>query len=186
MKDADWATLAASAGKEPIRDLIHRLISSLPPVTDPADRLDLGLLAERSVSFGTDLPAFLTSLALGSGPDWVRSGGESVSLFTLHAAKGLEFPCVFIAGVEDGLLPYTLSGSSSCDPEEERRLLYVGMTRAKKHLILSHADRRELFGRVRNPSRSPFLDDIERTLLSAAEARGKRGRKPGRDQLKLF
>lgn len=180
------SALLASAGNEPVRDLIHRLIPSLPPVADPADRLDLDLLAERSVSFGTDLPAFLTSLALGTGPDWVRGCGESVSLYTLHAAKGLEFPCVFIAGVEDGLLPYTLSGSSSCDPEEERRLLYVGMTRAQKHLILSHADRRELFGRVRDSARSPFLDDIERTLLSAAEARGKRGRMPGRDQLKLF
>ena len=184
--DGQMSALLASAGNEPVRDLIHRLIPSLPPVADPADRLDLDLLAERSVSFGTDLPAFLTSLALGTGPDWVRGCGESVSLYTLHAAKGLEFPCVFIAGVEDGLLPYTLSGSSSCDPEEERRLLYVGMTRAQKHLILSHADRRELFGRVRDSARSPFLDDIERTLLSAAEARGKRGRMPGRDQLKLF
>ncbi|MDM7924779.1 MAG: ATP-dependent helicase, partial [bacterium] len=176
----------AVSGKEPVRDLILRLISLLPPVADPADRIDLELLAERSVPFGTDLPAFLTALALGSGPDWARSGGESVSLFTLHAAKGLEFPCVFIAGVEDGLLPYTPPGSSSCDPEEERRLLYVGMTRAKRHLILSHADRRELFGRVRDSARSPFLDDIGRTLLGAAEARGKRGRMPGRDQLKLF
>ncbi len=186
LNEKEWSELAAVTGRVPVRDLIHRLISVLPPVSDPADRLDLELLAERSVPFGTDLPAFLAALALGSGPDWVRTGGDSVSLFTLHAAKGLEFPCVFIAGVEDGLLPYTLSGQSSCDPEEERRLLYVGMTRAKKHLILSHADRRELFGRMRNPARSPFLDDIEQTLLSTGKAQGKRGRKPGRDQLNLF
>ncbi|MBN2202503.1 UvrD-helicase domain-containing protein, partial [bacterium] len=125
LKDADRAALLSAAGKEPVCDLIGRAASALPPIAEPADRLDLELLAERSVPFGTDLPAFLTALALGSGPDWVRTGGDSVSLFTLHAAKGLEFPCVFIAGVEDGLLPYTLHGQSSCDPEEERRLLYV-------------------------------------------------------------
>jgi DNA helicase-2/ATP-dependent DNA helicase PcrA len=186
LAEKDLAALASAAGKEPVCDLIGRAAAGLPPLEDPADRIDLDLLAERSVPFGTDLTAFLTALALGSGPDWVRTAGESVALFTLHAAKGLEFPCVFIAGVEDGLLPCTLFGDRTADAEEERRLLYVGMTRAKKHLILSHADRRELFGRSRNFPRSPFIDAIEATLLHAGPAPVKRGRKSGRSQMDLF
>jgi superfamily I DNA/RNA helicase len=84
---------------------------------------------------------------------------------SLHAAKGLEFACVFIAGCEEGLLPYSLFEGRGTDPEEERRLFYVGMTRAKRYLYLSYAKRRRLFGREYHLARSPFLDPIEESLL---------------------
>ncbi len=98
--------------------------------------------------------------------------GDAISLMTLHRAKGLEFPVVFIAGCEDGLLPYTRNE----DPEEERRLFFVGMTRAKQRLFLSSAARRFLFGETRHAVPSPYLADIEDTLRLLEEEQAPRRR----------
>ena len=116
---------------------------------------------------------------------------ERVSLMTLHAAKGLEFPVVFIVGCEDGLLPLRWGGSEGADPDEERRLLFVGITRARSRLFLSFARRRVVRGRLRESAPSPFLADVEETLLKRSRTRAappKRGKEdPGnRDQLGLF
>jgi superfamily I DNA/RNA helicase len=102
---------------------------------------------------------------------------------TLHAAKGLEFKCVFIVGCEDGLLPYSLFGRES-NRDEEQRLLYVGMTRAKKLLTLSHSRNRFLMGREYKLPRSPFLDNIETELTELAESKGAPKKKES--QMKLF
>src|SRR5690606_8384734 len=102
---------------------------------------------------------------------------ERVALMTLHASKGLEFPVVFVTGCEDGLLPYRRPGAAPADvdAEEERRLLYVGMTRASRLLYLTRARRRVLYGETRTPAASPFLDGVPAELLrrvrSAAEPR---------------
>jgi len=109
-----------------------------------------------------------------------------VALLTFHAAKGLEFKCVFIAGCEDGLLPYALSGKTPTDREEERRLLYVGMTRAQKYLILTHANRRFLMGRSLRMKRSPFLDAIEKDLIELHKSAYKKPAKKDDGQLNLF
>ncbi len=85
---------------------------------------------------------------------------DSITLMTLHQAKGLEFPYVFIVGVEDGILPHFKSFENSLSLEEERRLFYVGITRAKKFLSISYAKKRFMFGRVLLGGRSRFLDDI--------------------------
>ena len=132
------------------------------------------LLDELSRSFGTDVGKFLEYVMLGSGADDYQGRNERVSLMTLHAAKGLEFACVFIPGCEKGLLPYSLFEASAADPQEERRLFYVGMTRAKRYLLLSYATRRRLFGREYRLPRSPFLGPIEEGLLELqrATARG--------------
>ncbi len=84
---------------------------------------------------------------------------ERITLMTLHRAKGLEFPVVFIAGCEQNILP-----SDTADPEEERRLFYVGITRAKNRLFLSYAQKRLLFGQTHKNNASPYLSDIEKTL----------------------
>jgi superfamily I DNA/RNA helicase len=115
--------------------------------------------------FAGDIEGFLRLATLGTGIDAYRPGLEQVALMTLHAAKGLEFACVFIVGCEEGLLPYSLYQNRQGDPEEERRLLYVGMTRAKKFLFLSHADRRLLQGREFQLKRSSLLDPIEKGLI---------------------
>jgi len=85
---------------------------------------------------------------------------QKVALLTLHASKGLEFPLVFIAGCEDGILPLRLPWLPPADREEERRLLYVGMTRAQQRLILTAAHRRSLAGRTVENRPCPFLDDM--------------------------
>jgi ATP-dependent DNA helicase UvrD/PcrA len=108
---------------------------------------------------------------------------QKIALLTLHAAKGLEFPLVFVAGCEDGLLPLGLPGLAFRDREEERRLLYVGMTRARHRLVLTSARRRRLFGRMVENRPCPFLEGLPPDLiLTRAEApRPRRAR-----QLPLF
>ena len=89
-----------------------------------------------------------------------------VSLLTLHAAKGLEFRVVFVTGCEDGVLPFKWQDAITEDElAEERRLFYVGMTRARERLFLSHARKRPWRGRLRQQQPSPFLTDIEEQLL---------------------
>ena len=104
---------------------------------------------------------------------------------SIHAAKGLEFPYVFIIGCEGGLLPYTLFVKDDSDIDEERRLLYVGMTRAKRALFLSHAKTRNLFGSSLSLPISPFLSDIKDELVKRGKV--EKGKKRVRDnQLSLF
>jgi len=92
---------------------------------------------------------------------------EAVNLLTLHAAKGLEFPVVFLVGCEDGLLPLRWPGSTTADDEiaEERRLFFVGLTRAQDRLYVTHAARRFRHGSEREQSPTPFLDAIDSGLF---------------------
>jgi DNA helicase II / ATP-dependent DNA helicase PcrA len=108
-----------------------------------------------------------------------------VSLLTLHAAKGLEFPIVFIVGLEDGLLPLHWSEPDEAAIAEERRLFYVGMTRAKDRLVLSRAEQRHWRGRLQRLEPSPFLRDIEAELTRHQRMEPVRRKLPDR-QLKLF
>jgi uncharacterized protein (TIGR00375 family) len=119
---------------------------------------------------------------LGAGEPEAR--GDRVALLTLHAAKGLEFRVVFIVGLEDGILPLRF-GPADDMLAEERRLFYVGMTRAADHLILTRAQRRRWRGRVRELAPSPFLADIEQELLRYQRNDALR-RKAEDRQLKLF
>jgi len=99
---------------------------------------------------------------------------DAVTLMTLHNAKGLEFPVVFLVGMEEGLLPHRSSTASLLDIEEERRLLYVGVTRAQEELYLVHCEARMTFGRTEPARPSRFLDDIPRALLAETDVFGQR------------
>lgn len=136
--------------------------------------------------FDDNLEEFLKFAALGTGVDTYKANLENVTLMTLHAAKGLEFQCVFIVGCEDGLLPYSLYENQPSDINEERRLLYVGMTRAKNFLFLSHAEKRFLYGSEYQLNRSPFLDKIEEELIEKQRQEYKRKAKKVDNQLKLI
>jgi DNA helicase II / ATP-dependent DNA helicase PcrA len=148
----------------------------------------LELLAPLAEGCGGDLERFLAEIALGAEVDTWDPRADRVSLLTLHAAKGLEFPVVFLVGCEDGLLPLHWGDPAAVDVGEERRLFFVGMTRARSHLILSHARARSRHGSSRAAVPSPFLGDIDEALLERpfgaapqrrpAEARG--------DQLSLL
>ncbi|MCP5003585.1 MAG: UvrD-helicase domain-containing protein [Planctomycetes bacterium] len=118
---------------------------------------------------GGSLEGFLEGVALISDIDKWDEGENAVTLMTLHAAKGLEFPIVFMAGFEEGLLPHSKSEDSDIDVEEERRLCYVGITRAQRELFLTHARYRSKFGKrsVGDPSR--FLGEIPEDLTETID-----------------
>jgi DNA helicase-2/ATP-dependent DNA helicase PcrA len=117
---------------------------------------------ERRNAEGATVAEYLDTVALATDADAARTGGGAITLSTLHAAKGLEFGQVFVVGLEEGFLPHGQSGEDEDELEEERRLLYVGMTRAEDSLTLTVTNRRLVYGRVepRRPSR--FLDEIPR------------------------
>ncbi len=110
-------------------------------------------------SEGKSLQGFLDNSSLASASD-ISHDGDFVSLMTLHCAKGLEFPVIFIAGIEDGLLPHFHTLNNQEELQEERRLLYVGMTRAQDLLILSSAKRRKLYASLQKQKPSRFLSEI--------------------------
>lgn len=111
------------------------------------------------------IPLFLENVALVSDQDDVDQEKPVVNLMTIHAAKGLEFDIVFILGMEDGLFPHSRTKESHEELEEERRLCYVALTRAKKHLYLLHAEQRNIFGKTETNPPSRFLYDIPQDLI---------------------
>jgi DNA helicase-2/ATP-dependent DNA helicase PcrA len=113
---------------------------------------------------------WLEHTALLSDIDTIRGESGAVTLMTLHAAKGLEFPIVYVVGLEEGMLPFRRREESQVDLEEERRLLFVGMTRAQKRLTLSHARYRMLRGLTERTVRSPFLDELPEDRIEWGQA----------------
>ena len=111
------------------------------------------------------LVAFLTHAALESGDNQAQAGQDAVQLMTVHAAKGLEFDAVFITGLEEGLFPHQNSLNDPASLEEERRLMYVAITRARRRLYLSHAQTRMLHGQTRDNVPSRFLDELPESSL---------------------
>jgi DNA helicase-2/ATP-dependent DNA helicase PcrA len=112
------------------------------------------------------LDAFLANAALASSLDDNKESSEKVALMTLHAAKGLEFPVVFLVGLEEGLFPSFRSVNDPSALEEERRLMYVGITRAQEKLFLSHAQARRLYGNREYAIPSRFLAELPKEYLT--------------------
>jgi DNA helicase-2/ATP-dependent DNA helicase PcrA len=103
--------------------------------------------------------------------DTYRDDVDRVTLMTLHSAKGLEFPVVILTGLEEGLCPHARAMDEEGGLDEERRLCYVGFTRAKRHLVLTHARTRAIFGSPQLAVPSRFLDEIPEHLVTATTAR---------------
>jgi DNA helicase-2/ATP-dependent DNA helicase PcrA len=121
---------------------------------------------EEDVAAMPELVAFLSYAALEAGEGQVQAGEEGVQLMTLHSAKGLEFPLVFLAGLEEGVFPSGRSTEEAGRLEEERRLAYVGITRARQKLILSYAETRRIHGADMYGVPSRFLREIPAPLLN--------------------
>ncbi len=146
-----------------------------------AERLEnlreLGSLASRYDALPVEegLEAFLENAALASDQDEMKDEVDAVRLMTVHASKGLEFPVVFVAGLEEGLFPYEREDSDVGDKEEERRLCYVALTRAQQKIYLTYASYRTIFGSKNPTLPSQFLSDIPQDLLAleAPERLGK-------------
>ncbi|MCL6499604.1 MAG: ATP-binding domain-containing protein, partial [Firmicutes bacterium] len=115
------------------------------------------------------LEEFLAEVSLVSDIDELTESEDAVTLMTLHNAKGLEFPIVFIAGMEEGVFPHARSMTDMDELEEERRLCYVGITRARERLYLSYGQLRSLFGRTTANVPSRFLDELPEDVLERAE-----------------
>jgi superfamily I DNA/RNA helicase len=164
--------LRADRTTEPVSRLIERvwvfITETLARSFDEQSAERVQQLGLRAVSFGTDLAAFLEAMVLQKETDAYDPRADRVTLMTLHASKGLEFPVVFIVGCEEGIIPYQRK-DEAVDVEEERRLFYVGMTRAQKKLILTRAKSRVLFGQKQANEPSRFLADIEETLKELKE-----------------
>ncbi|MFP4075598.1 MAG: DNA helicase II [Halochromatium sp.] len=133
--------------------------------------------AEAPNDEGDLLGSFLAHAALEAGDAQADGFEDSVQLMTLHSAKGLEFPLVFITGVEEGLFPHSMSVSDPTRLEEERRLCYVGMTRAKRQLYLTHAESRRLHGREDYPMPSRFLREVPAELIEEVRGGGDKGQR---------
>ena len=121
---------------------------------------------------------FLEDVSLSSAVDRWNDDGGSVTLMTLHAAKGLEFPVAFIVGLEQGLLPHSRSNESDDELEEERRLLFVGITRAERELYLSHCRIREFRGQRQATIPSCFLAELPNDALTVRDLTGSGGPSP--------
>ena len=120
-------------------------------------------------SEGEGLRLFLEEVALVADTDNIDQSSEAVHLMTLHSAKGLEFQYVFIIGLEEGILPHSRSMLSETEMEEERRLMYVGITRAKEKVYLLFTKMRTIYGSTQINAPSRFLDDIPAELVENAE-----------------
>jgi len=112
-----------------------------------------------------DLGQFLETVALVSDIDTMKDNGDGVKLMTLHSSKGLEFPVVFLMGLEEGIFPHSRALGNDTELEEERRLCYVGMTRARESLYMTYARRRSQYGQANFNPRSRFIDDLPREII---------------------
>ncbi len=128
------------------------------------DELVSAVRAYQSENPDGDLAGFLEEISLVAGIDSYDENADAVVLMTLHSAKGLEFDCVYMIGMEEGIFPGEQSRYNRDDVEEERRLAYVGITRAKRKLYLTHAETRMLFGRTSRNMRSRFVDEFSPEL----------------------
>jgi DNA helicase II / ATP-dependent DNA helicase PcrA len=148
---------------------------------------DLGMtnVDENGEVAGSLLTQFLTHAALEAGEHQAEMGRDALQLMTVHAAKGLEFQTVFISGIEEGLFPHEQSAYESNGLEEERRLMYVAVTRARQRLYLSHAQSRMLHGQVRYNIPSRFLDEIPEEFLKLLNAKPVARPSMGRDYNEL-
>jgi DNA helicase-2/ATP-dependent DNA helicase PcrA len=176
--------VAEEAGELPLKDKIdhalarsglrtHYELQSKGSLDSRTDNLDeLVSVASRFVKGDdeesaalTELVAFLAYAALEAGEGQTEAGEDGVQLMTLHSAKGLEFPLVFLVGLEEGLFPNNKSIEESGRLEEERRLAYVGITRARQKLVITYAEARRLHGQEMYGLPSRFLREIPATLI---------------------
>ena len=179
--------LRETAGSGPVLERLRTIRPADGDGDDAPTRAARELLRPVAEACGDDADRFLAELALGTEADTWDPRADRISLLTLHAAKGLEFPFVFVAGCEDGLLPLRWGRPDPADLEEERRLFYVGVTRAKSKLFLTRAKKRLARGKVRERAPSPYLADIEERLLERRRARLPEREAKGPDpQLDLF
>ena len=180
-------TLVAEMEDRTVLDILESIIdrtgylAQLEESTDPQDQAraeNIGELLSVAKDFQDTNPSgtvedFLEQVALVNDVDSFEQEESKVTLMTLHAAKGLEFPIVFLGGLEEGLFPHSRTLMNPEEIEEERRLAYVGITRAEKELYISNATTRTVFGRTSSYLPSRFIDEIPEELVAGLRAKRK-------------
>ncbi len=166
-----------------VRDLQNQgTDESLDRLQNVQELYNAVLQFEEETEDATSLSAFLESTALTSDLDNLKEGQTAVSLLTLHASKGLEFPVVFLVGLEQGLFPNFRSLDDPNALEEERRLCYVGITRAIDQLYISHARERRLYGSREPAVSSQFLKELPEELLTSRQSTSSYNQYPSRER----
>ena len=180
-------TLVAEMEDKTVLDILESILdrtgylAQLEESTDPQDQAraeNIGELLSVAKDFQDTNPSgtvedFLEQVALVNDVDSFEQEESKVTLMTLHAAKGLEFPIVFLGGLEEGLFPHSRTLMNPEEVEEERRLAYVGITRAEKELYISNATTRTVFGRTSSYLPSRFIDEIPEELVDGLRAKRK-------------
>ena len=180
-------TLVAEMEDRTVLDILESILdrtgylAQLEESTDPQDQAraeNIGELLSVAKDFQDTNPSgtvedFLEQVALVNDVDSFEQEESKVTLMTLHAAKGLEFPIVFLGGLEEGLFPHSRTLMNPEEVEEERRLAYVGITRAEKELYISNATTRTVFGRTSSYLPSRFIDEIPEELVAGLRAKRK-------------
>ena len=180
-------TLVAEMEDKTVLDILEAILdrtgylAQLEESTDPQDQAraeNIGELLSVAKDFQDTNPTgtvedFLEQVALVNDVDSFEQEESKVTLMTLHAAKGLEFPIVFLGGLEEGLFPHSRTLMNPDEIEEERRLAYVGITRAEKELYISNATTRTVFGRTSSYLPSRFIDEIPEELVDGLRAKRK-------------
>ena len=178
-------TLVAEMDDKSVLDILEAILdrtgylAQLEESTDPQDQSraeNIGELLSVAKDFQDTNPTgtvedFLEQVALVNDVDSFEQEESKVTLMTLHAAKGLEFPIVFLGGLEEGLFPHSRTLMNPEEIEEERRLAYVGITRAEKELYISNATTRTVFGRTSSYLPSRFIDEIPAELVDSLRAK---------------
>lgn len=180
-------TLVSEMENRTVLDILESILdrtgylAQLEESTDPQDQAraeNIGELLSVAKDFQDTNPSgtvedFLEQVALVNDVDSFEQEEAKVTLMTLHAAKGLEFPIVFLCGLEEGLFPHSRTLMNPEEIEEERRLAYVGITRAEKELYISNATTRTVFGRTSSYLPSRFIDEIPEELVDGLRAKRK-------------
>ena len=180
-------TLVSEMEDKTVLDILESILdrtgylAQLEESTDPQDQAraeNIGELLSLAKDFQDTNPSgtvedFLEQVALVNDVDSFEQEESKVTLMTLHAAKGLEFPIVFLCGLEEGLFPHSRTLMNPEEIEEERRLAYVGITRAEKELYISNATTRTVFGRTSSYLPSRFIDEIPEELVDGLRAKRK-------------
>ena len=186
-----WCNRLKNIKQSPVGDSVREILRisglmehiSAATEKDPAweERLEnLESFVGRAAEFeaehpGSSLPEFLEDVALVADVDSYDPDADNITLMTLHSAKGLEFPIVFLGGLENGLLPHSNSQDSTAKEEEERRLFYVGITRAEKKLFITHAAKRLIWGKLEYSRPSPFLAELPTEEMQLVDLAGGSG-----------
>ncbi|MCD8524952.1 MAG: DNA helicase II [Gammaproteobacteria bacterium] len=148
-------------------------VENLQEFSSAAGEFESDIFSDEDGESLAPINAFLAHTSLEAGEHQAEDSRHSVKLMTLHAAKGLEFPCVVLCGMEEGLFPHQMSKDSPKALEEERRLCYVGMTRAMRHLLLTYAESRRLYGQTHLAAPSRFLREIPHDLMQEIRLQSK-------------